>query len=73
MTIEQQFGALQDRAEQIIGNVKGGLKQPSMAASEIHQMYAELFNRVRYPGEPPVYRPEQTQADRAMQNHFDNK
>jgi hypothetical protein len=50
MTIDQQFSRLQDKAEQIIGNVKGGIKQPSVAVMEIHGMYAELFNKMRYPG-----------------------
>lgn len=70
--IEIEYNKVLHQVEQIIGNVKGGIKQPLQAAKEIHLIYANFVQtEIRYPEEPPIYQPEQTQTDRAMQKHFE--
>ncbi|MFN8238612.1 MAG: hypothetical protein U0T77_10630 [Chitinophagales bacterium] len=61
------------RAEmaQHVAHVKTGLQEYDRAVEHIHEIYMNLIASIRYPGEPPVYAQKLTQADRAMQNHFE--
>jgi hypothetical protein len=38
-TIQDKYAEILTEVERIIGNVKGGIKQPSGAAQEIHDLY----------------------------------
>lgn len=70
-TIQDKYANILPEVEKIIGNVKGGLKQPTEAAQEIHAIYAEFIEKeIRYPGEPPIYIKQETQEDRILKQHF---
>lgn len=69
--IQAKYAAVLPEVEKIIGNVKGGLKQPTEAAEEIHAIYAAFIQtEIRYPAEPPIYIQQEMQEDRIMKQHF---
>lgn len=70
-TIQDKYATILPEVEKIIGNVKGGLKQPTEAATEIHAIYAAFIQtEIRYPSEQPIYVQQETQEDRIMKQHF---
>lgn len=53
--INDKYASLLPDVEKIIGNVKGGLKQPLEVALEIHKIYLNFINsEIRYKQENKI-------------------
>ncbi|HUM50464.1 MAG TPA: hypothetical protein PK431_01570 [Chitinophagales bacterium] len=68
--VKEKLDAIKITVEQTIGNVKGGVVSPTDAVNDIHKLYEDFIDKIRYPNEPPVHTRTQTQQDILLQQHF---